>query len=302
LLPAISAERFSTNSHLYRIKSGEIKLLLISDIHFDSPNCDRDTLSAHLDQAKADGALVIINGDLFDVMGAYRDPRSKPNEVRPEYYVRGKSYLDAVLEDVVSYFRPYRDNLLQVNTGNHESSVQKHHDTDIIDRFIFMMNLDNALRPVQRGAYQGYINLMLHTAGTMKSSYKIAYNHGSGGGARRSKDILKADLDFARFRNANLIMSGHTHDKLHYPGLVGYELDPKGRVRQVSTDWIKTGSYKKTSADYGWEVEKGFNPSKMGGYWCHLEQKRVRSTDPGGEERAAIYIDATFTEAKPVYR
>ena len=54
------------------------KLGLFSDVHFDSDKCHRSMFKRHLEQC--DG--INIFGDLFDVMGAYKDPRSKPADIR----------------------------------------------------------------------------------------------------------------------------------------------------------------------------------------------------------------------------
>lgn len=42
-------------------KTGQvIKLALFSDIHFDSPDCDRETLKKHLDFCIKDGRYILI--------------------------------------------------------------------------------------------------------------------------------------------------------------------------------------------------------------------------------------------------
>lgn len=49
--------------------------LLISDIHFDNPHCDRALLKRHLDKALDIGATIMIFGDLFCAMQGKYDPR-----------------------------------------------------------------------------------------------------------------------------------------------------------------------------------------------------------------------------------
>ncbi len=43
----------------------ETKVLLISDLHWDNPKCDRALLKKHLDEALAGNHDILINGDLF---------------------------------------------------------------------------------------------------------------------------------------------------------------------------------------------------------------------------------------------
>ena len=53
-------------------KAGKtIKLALFSDIHFDSPDCDRETLKKHLDFCLKDGRYILFGGDLFDAIISY---------------------------------------------------------------------------------------------------------------------------------------------------------------------------------------------------------------------------------------
>jgi len=61
------------------------RFLLISDIHIDSPHCDRKLLRRHLDEAKGDGAGVLIFGDLLDVMQGRDDRRSSKADLRDDY-------------------------------------------------------------------------------------------------------------------------------------------------------------------------------------------------------------------------
>ena len=57
-----------TNVHIFRNNWQPKKVLLLSDIHWDNPKCDRELLKRHLDQAKEIGADVLLNGDTFCLM------------------------------------------------------------------------------------------------------------------------------------------------------------------------------------------------------------------------------------------
>jgi UDP-2,3-diacylglucosamine pyrophosphatase LpxH len=48
------------------------EFLMISDVHFDNPKCDRVLLKKHLDQALKRNAKVLINGDFFCIMQGYQ--------------------------------------------------------------------------------------------------------------------------------------------------------------------------------------------------------------------------------------
>ena len=57
-------------------KDWEQTFLLISDVHFDNPDCDRKLLKKHLDKAVQDGCGILVNGDWFCAMESRNDPRS----------------------------------------------------------------------------------------------------------------------------------------------------------------------------------------------------------------------------------
>lgn len=278
----------------YTHNGKKLPLLLMSDVHFDSLKCDRESLTAHLDAIKEKNGKVIIVGDWFDVMGCYRDPRSKAADVDSRYIRKGRSYLDLVVEDSFEFLKPYVDNLLLMSYGNHETSILKHRDTDPLDRLIFLLNREGK---VLKGDYSGYIRLVLKWHNS-RSSFYIKYHHGKGGNAKRSKGILYSQIDAMQYPDANLIISGHDHNKIYDPSNVRERVDIKsGRIYHDTIHWLKLGSYKKSSMDNGWEVEKGFLPKRMGGWFLDLDLIRDRSN--GGDH---LYIQPTFTEALPIYK
>ena len=55
----------TNNVHVIKAKAEPIKVLLLSDLHWDNPKCDRELLKKHLDQAKEQGCPILLNGDTF---------------------------------------------------------------------------------------------------------------------------------------------------------------------------------------------------------------------------------------------
>ena len=70
---------------------------LLSDIHFDSIKCDRKLFFKHLDRAKEENAVVLILGDLYDLMNMKFDPRGSYDSLRPE--LKAMAYIDEVIKD-----------------------------------------------------------------------------------------------------------------------------------------------------------------------------------------------------------
>lgn len=257
------------NVHLLKHSEKRLELFLASDIHFDSQDCHRELFKKHLKQIQEKEGYALFFGDLFDVMGAYKDPRSKNADVRSEYVSHERSYLDLVVEDCYEFLKPFKDNILFMGYGNHETAIQKHRDTDILDRLVFMMNQNGS--SVMKGGYEGYL-VFAYKSGTHNGRKVLAYHHGHGG-AKRSKGVLNSQLDFMKYRDADIIVSGHCHNKIHDPSNVGYYLDQTYNIRHRDIDWLKLGSYKRNDKNPGiggWTVEKGFLPTKMGGWFCTL--------------------------------
>lgn len=253
------------HKHTAKLKkfSDPFYVFSISDIHYDSRKCDRKLLKKHFKKAQELNAKIIINGDFLDVMGMKRDPRSIPNDIRPEYMHPDASYLDLVIDDAYRFLKPFKDNILLINYGNHETNIVKRQQTDPLKRLWKLLGGEES--GIQIGAYQGAIIFKIKY-GTMNFCSKWYYHHGSGGSARRSKGILNADILISQNSWADVITSGHDHQKWHLPVSVN-------NLNVLNTEWVtrridilRTGSYKKKSKDFGWEVERDFNEPTLGGY------------------------------------
>ena len=113
--------------------------LLRSDAHHDSAACDREFEIQHLELAKERKAHILDFGDIFDAMQGRYDPRRSYPDMRQEYadamIKNGSSYLDLIVNDAAKFYKPYRLMWLLQGYGNHETSIQKHIDTNLIERF-----------------------------------------------------------------------------------------------------------------------------------------------------------------------
>lgn len=292
----MKVQQLSNCVHSVTASTQNIPLLIVSDVHFDSLKCDRASLKRHFDDIKKRNGQILIIGDWFDVMGCHKDPRSKAADIDPAYIQKGRSYLDLVREDSYEFLKPYRDNLLFMSYGNHETSILKHRDTDPLRGLIYMLN-EQGGKEVQLGAYAGWVNFILQRSGGRSSrSFMMCYHHGKGGNAKRSKGILYSQMDALEYPDANLIVSGHDHNKIYDPSNVRRRVCPRtGRIYHDTVHWIKTGSYKKSANDFGYEVQKGFTPKRLGGWYVDLNYVRSCAND-----KDIAYIECDVKEAKPV--
>jgi UDP-2,3-diacylglucosamine pyrophosphatase LpxH len=261
--------------------------LLLSDVHFDSTKCDRDMLKDHLDKALALKASVYIFGDWFDLMQGMYDPRRSYSSLRPEY--KSITYLDDVINDAVEFLEPYREVLAMVGRGNHETNIEKRLSTSPIDRLVGALG-----GGIMAGPYSGWVQLVYSRNANNhggRHQRMLHFHHGYGGNAPRSKGVLNVDLDQKEWPDADVIVSGHTHQKWHVPISVERITD-RLNTYEDTVHHLKLGSYKKLDRFAGWEVEKGFQQPRLGGWWMDAE---LRRTKHDGVDVARPYL--SFREA-----
>ena len=269
------------------LKANEVTTvgLLLSDVHFDSVKCDRDMLKDHLDKALALQASVYIFGDWFDLMQGMYDPRRSYSSLRPEY--KSITYLDDVINDSIEFLKPYADRWLFMGRGNHETNIEKRLSTSPIDRLC--QGMGGIVSP---GSYSGWIKVQLTRNIKMNLMPMLMhFHHGYGGNAPRSKGVLNVDLDQKEWPDADVIVSGHTHQKWHVPMTVE-RIGQNMSVREETVHHVKLGSYKMLDRFAGWEVEKGFAQPRLGGWWMDACVQRIYK---GEKEQAKVVT--TFTEA-----
>ena len=271
--------------------------LHISDVHFDSKHCDREMLKRHLDEIKSCDGSVFIYGDLYDVMGCWQDPRSKGQDVRPEY-LRGGEYLNLIVEDAVEFFRPYAGQIKFISEGNHESEIRRRRDVDILRWTV--QALQDIGSPVKRGGYSGWNLFRFSRSNDPEIARDKQYmrhiithfHHGYGGNAKRSKGMLDSQLATFQYPDADIVFRGHTHQKWHDPSNVKNRMDTRTkRMYTATTHYIATGSYKDGIGDgqSGWEVQKGFMPTRLGGWFVDFQRY--------GHTSKGIKVSITVREA-----
>lgn len=260
------------------------RFLLISDVHFDSVKCHREMLKRHLDEARRTNAGIFVFGDWFDLMQGMYDPRRSYSGLRPEY--KSITYLDDVIEDSIEFLKPYAEQLKFFGRGNHETNIEKRLSTSPLDRLVRGLG-GGALA----GSYSGWIAFKLANENHRKPVL-LHFHHGYGGNAPRSKGVLNVDIDQKEWPDADIIVSGHTHQKWYVPVAVE-RINGVLRTYEASVHHLKLGSYKQLDRFAGWEVEKGFAQPRLGGWWMTLSIVRHRK-----DGSRPIDTVITFTEAQ----
>jgi predicted phosphodiesterase len=266
----------TNNVHVIKAGKEPLKVLLLSDLHWDNPKCDRDLLLKHLNLAKESNCPILLNGDTFCLMQGSYDPRKSKSDIRPEHNVN--SYLDAVVNTAIDWFKPYAHLIKVVGYGNHETNILKRQETDVIERFVSGLNRE-AGTDVQVGGYGGWIVFRFyigpsettHKVGT----FKLKYFHGAGGAAPVTKGTIQHNRMQTSVEGADAIWMGHVHNDYEVTYTVE-SLDQKFNVILKDILMIRTSTYKEeyNKGKGGWHVERGASPKPLGGRWLELHPYR----------------------------
>ncbi len=242
------------------VREGDTRtFLLMSDLHLDSPHCDRNLLKQHLEYAKQNEAYIFVFGDVFDVMQGVGDKRSRRMELLAKFAHRD-DYFNAVIEDAVEFLWPYKNNILMIGKGNHEESVVRRYNIDLTSILCQSLGLGVV------GGYGGYIWYYANTTGRNKNaSLKIRWFHGTGGNAEATLGLSHFWRQMM-YADADIIVNGHQHNNF-IVDVTKEVLTKGGKISYNKVTLIRTPSYKnhrKGGIGQGWENERGFSPKVIG--------------------------------------
>jgi hypothetical protein len=266
------------NVHILKNDFEPKKVLLISDIHWDNPHCNRELLKKHLDQALEINADILFNGDTFCLMQGAYDPRKSKNDIRPEH--NKTNYLDAVVNDAIDWFSPYAHLIKVVGYGNHETNILKRAETDVIDRFVFGLNSKNGTS-VEVGGYGGWIVYQFQRGlNAGMAAYKIKYMHGFGGGGPVTRGVIQFNRMSTFVEGADMVWMGHVHED-HELTYTIESLNNHNKVKLKDILMVRTPTYKEEyqGGKGGWHVERGSAPKALGGRWLEIHPERIRKGD-----------------------
>lgn len=191
------------------IKAGwEQYLLLTSDVHFDSPYCDREMYKRHLERAASMDALIFDNGDFFDAMQGRDDKRRDTAELRKE--LNTTAYSDGLVRESAAFLKDFAPYIAWMGEGNHESSVKLKVGTNLTDRLAERLR-ENHKGITHPGAYSGWLRFQFEMRQTVNTSMRVYCHHGAGGGGPMTHGILDTRRQASYLPDADVIWNGHTH-------------------------------------------------------------------------------------------
>lgn len=273
-------------------KSGKtIKLALFSDVHFDSPDCDRVNLKKHLDFCLKDGRYILFGGDLFDAILLKDQKRAVPHLIE-----NTDCQLNAKLDAIYEFLKPYQKQILFMGRGNHEESILKYNGLDVLQMLATMLNMGQEHK-VLVGNYANFIRFSAKDSSGKLCFYDIYQHHGAGGSAPQTKGML--DFQYiTKGVNTDLIWIGHKHNALVDYSSPIMSVDTKGDVVLKNRQCIQTPSYQKgRTIDYNANfAERLYNHTALSGFGeVNLRIEHVGKNLGNGNKRFEFVPDVKIT-------
>jgi hypothetical protein len=220
------------------------------------------------------------------------DRRKNKSDIRPEH--NNSKYLDSIVDTAVEWWSPYAHLLTVIGYGNHETSIIKWQETDILARFVKLLNIKNHTN-VQTGGYGGWF--IVNQAVRQKPegqrdstrAIKIKYFHGSGGGGVVTKGALNLTRALEMYEDFDVFTMGHIHENAARNDARDVCTMGSSNYRHVQKQlhMMLTGTYKEEygTGGKGWHVERGAPIKPVGGRILTIDYKRVRSNNTDTYDR-----------------
>lgn len=238
-------------------------ILLRGDAHHDSRQARNKSEKRHLEKAKRLNAGILDFGDLSDVMQTYADPRRMKGDTKEG--LNKASYLNGITDGNFEFYSPYAENWILFARGNHEFSIIKYNNYDLIEELVRRLNKETGSH-AQEGNFEGWVRFMFTINGTQKQSITLWYTHGAGGSAPVTRGVLKVNRRAVYLPDADIVVGAHIHTAWTMP-VTRLRLSQSGKEYRDEQEHIQIPSYKVRG---DWEKMKEMPPKPIGAYWLRF--------------------------------
>lgn len=186
----------------HNIKGEKITIIPLADLHIGASGCKIDEIKKIIKHIKeTDNCYTVIAGDVLDnavitgkCLGMFDNIKSPMKQI----------------EEAVELFRPIKDKILGIVSGNHEGRSENIANINPLYMIACELGIQEVYRSnlaivkVQLG---GRYNTK--ETGGRRQCYTILVHHGKGS----SETAIKKDYEFIKsFEGADIIVTGHTHN------------------------------------------------------------------------------------------
>lgn len=243
------------------LKSIEIHTL--SDLHLGDRHCDFKKIAEKLKEIEAKpNAYVILNGDLIN---------NATTQSISDTYGETLSPMEQ-LSEAVGLFKPIKDRILALTSGNHENRTYRTDGIDLTEIMARELGISDRYSPesVMLFLRVGQLSSGKKVAGKDKVRqvcYMVYVTHGSGGGRREGGKINRL-ADLAGIVDADIYITGHTH----FPAIFKeayYRADvSNSTVSMVNKLFVNTNAWLRYG---GYGEAQGYKPASTEAPVIHLD-------------------------------
>jgi hypothetical protein len=168
-----------------------------------------------------------------------------------------------VAKTAVDFYKPYKDNIALITSGNHEQSILYHHDYDILETLTDELG-------VKYGAYQGFVKFVFDIPGYKARTFDLCWHHGYGGGG----EVTRGLIDNSRTRGqylADVYYSGHIHRKNCDENVITRN-SARGEILEERQWFIRGSCYKREESYY--HIGSGRAARPLGGWWLNVSFRK----------------------------
>jgi len=215
---------------------------LLSDIHLDSPGHDKHRFEAEMEGGGGGGARVVGNGGSVDGSG----PADGGGYSRAGDIARGDAQINERVDYAVERLKRWADHIDYLGFGNHEASVVKYNNTDILHLLARELNHHRSptLPPIQRSGYVGFINLCFSRSGSAVRRFVIYRSHGLGGNSPVTLGTISLNRLYTTYV-ADLYWLGHSHTDIIDKSGWNMGVSPRGKIVRKRRIGVITAGYQR---------------------------------------------------------
>lgn len=238
--------------HKFNLKEDVLQLIPLFDVHWGLRTTNEEAFLKTVEHiANTPNCFTILGGDLME--SATR--QSVGLGIFDE-----KMHVQEQRHSLTEILRPLAEQgkILGGVTGNHEMRVQLFNNENPMAELCYDLN-------VPYWGYSAFLKLVVNDI-----IYHVYVHHGSSSASTRSGK-MNAALRFGQVANADLYLSGHTHDRLAVPEII-YEIDDEtDTLVAKKRTYVVVGSF----VEYfgGYAEMKGLSPAPTGAVLVELNGK-----------------------------
>lgn len=259
---------------------------LFSDLHIDSTGCNTSALSADLSALCDKGARIYFNGDVFDGIL----PTDRKRYARAGDQFGEDAQINARVEYVASFLKPYADHIDYIGAGNHEASIAKYNNCDILHLLASKLgeSRSRSLSPIRRSGYVGFIRLVFRRGDGCVKSYVIYRDHGKGGSSPVTHGIINFNRLFTTY-SCDLAWLGHTHSHVIDKNYQTIGVSSQGKLYKRPKIGVITPGYQMCFE------ERTYGENEY--YRSNFPEERFSVPSPIGHATLTINVSNDYMEA-----